>query len=380
MHNYIMIMGLAKHNKRRYRQPMTLRKIVSSIFVAMCIRHSIRKGRMISTTDITDEKMDNSGPLSPLEKCPIPRSGITANNRAGKQYLTPGHENCTLGWRKAGSTNFGQNLEDAVIYERFFTGGSPLAHLGKENGVHNYSKNELSTPQRGFFVEMGALDGITFTNTLMFEQCLGWNGLLIEANPQNFALLQENRPCAITVGEAACSIEDGPTIRMSGSAGVAFDVEATENENRGDVQEVPCRPLSNILEEHKVTRINFFALDVERAELKVLETLNWDKVQIDVLMVEAEFVLNAQSSEGLDEKIKAVRELVTGKGKMKHVRSRFDHPEDPSTGLPKDLKLCERNGYSDEMNCMMLSIAGSDVFVSPELYEYDTQPWLFPMP
>ena len=131
MHNYIM--GLAKHKKGWYRQPMTLRKIaLSSIFVAMCIRHSIRKGRMVSTTDITDETMDNSGPLSPLEKCPIPRPAITVNNRAGKQYLTPGHENCTLGWRKAGSTNFGQNLEDAVIYERFFTGGSPLAHLGKE--------------------------------------------------------------------------------------------------------------------------------------------------------------------------------------------------------------------------------------------------------
>ena len=86
---------------------------------------------------------------------------------------------------------------------------------------------------------MDALDGIIFSNTLMFEQCLGWNGLLIEANPQTLALLQENRPCGITIGAAACSIEDGPMIRMSGSTGVAFEADADDNKDRGDVQEVP---------------------------------------------------------------------------------------------------------------------------------------------
>jgi hypothetical protein len=47
---------------------------------------------------------------------------------------------------------------------------------------------------------------------------------------------------------------------------------------------------------HGATRINFFSLDVEGAELKVLQTFDWSKVKIDVLMVEAEFLANADKS------------------------------------------------------------------------------------
>jgi hypothetical protein len=63
---------------------------------------------------------------------------------------------------------------------------------------------------------------------------------------------------------------------------------------------------------------------------------------------------------------------------MMQVRSRVDM-KDPATGKEKDVSICERNGYKDESNCMILSVAGSDVFVSPEpeLYEYDTKPWLY---
>lgn len=218
---------------------------------------------------------------------------------------------------------------------------------------------------------MGALDGIGFSNTLMFEQCLGWNGLLIEANPTNFMKLQENRPCAITIGEAACKAGDGP-LRMTGMAGVAKIVKGDDK----DYVEVPCHPLSQMLEENGIHRINFFSLDVEGAELDVLETLDWEKVKIDVLMVEADFVYNAQKGGTQDEKIKAVRDFVTSKGMMQ-VRSRLDREKDPSTGKEKDVRLCERNGYNDDKNCMFLSVAGSDVFVSPELYEYDTKPWLY---
>jgi len=44
------------------------------------------------------------------------------------------------------------------------------------------------------FVELGALDGKTFSNTYMLERCFGWHGLLIEGSPQNFEKLKHNRP------------------------------------------------------------------------------------------------------------------------------------------------------------------------------------------
>src|SRR3974390_100826 len=59
--------------------------------------------------------------------------------------------------------------------ERNLKGG---AFCGKRNGV---------------FVDVGAYDGISFSNTLMFERELGWTGLCIEPNPDVFPRLIENR-------------------------------------------------------------------------------------------------------------------------------------------------------------------------------------------
>ena len=45
---------------------------------------------------------------------------------------------------------------------------------------------ELVPPCERTFVELGALDGVWLSNTMLYERCLGWNGLLIEASPVNF--------------------------------------------------------------------------------------------------------------------------------------------------------------------------------------------------
>lgn len=275
--------------------------------------------------------------------------------------------NCTLGWS---GINSGQNVEDAVIFERFFSGNSPLARLGLGNG-HGGAGGE-----GGIFVEMGGLDGVTFSNTLLYENCVGWDGILIEAQPDNTKLLFENRPCPVVIPEGVCSVDDGDeysTIRMSIGEGTAYDL-ATRGEDKedggGHGVEVLCRPLSAMLEEHGVTRINFFSLDVEGAELKVLETFDFDKVKIDVLIVEADFIENQQGGVHTDNsKVEAVRALIESKSDLKRVPSRLDQQD-------SNKRLCERNGRTgDDHYCLFLSIAGSDVFVSPELYEYDTKPW-----
>ena len=44
----------------------------------------------------------------------------------------------------------------------------------------------LGNVENGFFVECGAADGKTFSNTFFFEKVRNWSGLLIEANPTSF--------------------------------------------------------------------------------------------------------------------------------------------------------------------------------------------------
>ena len=54
---------------------------------------------------------------------------------------------------------YGQHLEDKYIIENFF-------------------KNKTN----GFFVELGALDGIQFSNTYYLENNMNWSGVLIDSN------------------------------------------------------------------------------------------------------------------------------------------------------------------------------------------------------
>lgn len=51
---------------------------------------------------------------------------------------------------------------------------------------------------------------------------------------------------------------------------------------------VECLPLSSVFQGINVTHVNFFVLDVEGAELSVLESIDWERVQFDVLSIETE--------------------------------------------------------------------------------------------
>ena len=54
--------------------------------------------------------------------------------------------------------------------------------------------NIFNSQSGGFFIECGALDGETRSNTLVLEQELGWKGLLVEADLRNYdTLLTKHR-------------------------------------------------------------------------------------------------------------------------------------------------------------------------------------------
>lgn len=44
--------------------------------------------------------------------------------------------------------------------------------------------------------------------------------------------------------------------------------------------------LSTLFEKNKIGHVNFFSLDVEGAEYSVLQSIQWDRVVIDVFCVE----------------------------------------------------------------------------------------------
>lgn len=142
----------------------------------------------------------------------------------------------------------------------------------------------------GTFLEIGALDGIIYSDTLMFEKYLGWNGILIEAQRDNIVSLRKNRPKAKVYGVAVCE-EGVGSVQFAGRGAIGgvlkemtkkhFDSWILSNMS----VPVPCKPLSWILRDANVHQIDFFILDVEGAEYNVLRTMNWS-VPVGVFVVE----------------------------------------------------------------------------------------------
>ena len=55
------------------------------------------------------------------------------------------------------------------------------------------NENYFNGKRCGFFVDVGAHDGVSISNTLFFERELGWKGICIEPIPDIFKSLSENR-------------------------------------------------------------------------------------------------------------------------------------------------------------------------------------------
>lgn len=158
-----------------------------------------------------------------------------------------------------GSQAKSQDGEDLALYEQFFQG-----------------------QRNGLFAEMGALDGVTFSNTYAFEKVLSWSGVLIEANPRLCESLHEHRPNSKNFCTAISS--DYSLVNFSKgrftSTFAAVDTMAARYKSmfhQGSRQffQVPSLPLGQLLRAAQVRYLDFFSLDVEGAELKVLQTMDW---------------------------------------------------------------------------------------------------------
>ncbi|XP_076760564.1 uncharacterized protein LOC143429061 [Xylocopa sonorina] len=154
----------------------------------------------------------------------------------------------------------------------------------------------LQNKKNGFFVECGAYDGVTRSNTFVLERLLNWTGLLIEADPLNFSkMLMKNRKAYLT--PTCLAIEPYPSVNsflMANNVGRLHELNDSDVNlpNSPDVAHsglhtsVQCFPFHHLMAALNVTTIDYFSLDIEGHELKVLKTIPFDKINIKTLSVE----------------------------------------------------------------------------------------------
>lgn len=169
---------------------------------------------------------------------------------------------------------------------------------------------ELSGWKRdGVFVEIGAYDGVSLSNSLFFEK-IGWRGLLVEAHPDLVEKCRQSRPDANVVHAALCDTDEGSIdfSMVRGSSGMdTLSFATTTPQHRQRIEShggrietvsVPARTLASVLSEQGLMRIDWMSIDVEGGELAVLKGADLDSVRPRVIVVE-------DNSAGRDDSVSA---------------------------------------------------------------------------
>ena len=111
--------------------------------------------------------------------------------------------------------------------------------------------SQLATPS---FLEIGAFNGEDGSQTWLVEKCLGWNGLLIEANPLTFGKLQNASRSRYTVRKhAAVCGGNRTTVQMREGGGTTSALlginkgYVRRSVHNSPIREVPCAPLPSLM-------------------------------------------------------------------------------------------------------------------------------------
>lgn len=135
-----------------------------------------------------------------------------------------------------------------------------------------------------FFVDVGANDGITGSNTYLLEQ-QGWQGLLVEPNPEHLEVLKEKRLAPLE----QCAISNQPSVTFNSVRGpgnlhglsriesnTTFKDHVRKHGGRIETFEVPAKTLTQIFKDNNVPRdLGLLSVDVEGHELTVFKTMDF---------------------------------------------------------------------------------------------------------
>jgi FkbM family methyltransferase len=158
--------------------------------------------------------------------------------------------------------------------------------------------------ENGYFIELGASDGIRFSNTLHLELYHGWKGVLIEPSPIEFEKLKLNRSNLNSFENCVC-VENGfkgETLELIYSGLMTVDtnkklgvISPEEHAEAGAAFinidtyrfHVKAVTLNNLLIENDSPReIDFLSLDVEGSELNVLKGLDLNFFVVKYILIE----------------------------------------------------------------------------------------------
>lgn len=153
--------------------------------------------------------------------------------------------------------------------------------------------------KNGFFIDIGAHDGISFSNSLFFERFNDWSGICVEPNPSVFNKLVSNRKSInlnVCIGSENKKVKftqiEGYSEMLSGITEKYDDrhIERINNDiliKGGKINEIEVDmvTLSDVIELRN-KRIDFISIDTEGNEFDIISSIDFDLLDVKSLVVE----------------------------------------------------------------------------------------------
>jgi len=177
-------------------------------------------------------------------------------------------------------------------YRRFHS------QYGQDRYCFNMFLRERKT---GIYVDVGASDGVTISNTLAFEN-RGFEGLCIEPRDDAFTELRRNRKCYCEkVGISDVPKENVEFLNIKGYgkslSGIVSEYDPRHLQRIKDESTHPKHEsaetiyiqtvtLQSLLDKYGWDTVDFLSVDTEGNEMKVLKSIDWKRTRVNVITVE----------------------------------------------------------------------------------------------
>jgi hypothetical protein len=172
--------------------------------------------------------------------------------------------------------------------ERFFS------HVGQDVKVlRHYNKK-----RNGYFVEIGAYNGIQFSNTYLLEKEYGWKGICVEPLPDEYFQLVINRPnsycCSFPIySESDQTVVFDKIVDFTMLSGISHCMDRCKNAvNKNKVSwTTNTLSLNDLLKEANAPRyIEYLSLETNGSEYEILKTVDFDTYVFGIIDVEHNYI------------------------------------------------------------------------------------------
>jgi FkbM family methyltransferase len=152
----------------------------------------------------------------------------------------------------------------------------------------------------GFFIEIGANDGITLSNTYLLEKEYNWKGICCEPNPIIFQNLIVNRSKSICCSEAVYNSSDNYIIfklkNNSLLSGISNHIIETKKfifnqKTINKLVQVKTISLLDLLNKYNCPSfIEYISIDTEGSELEIIRNFDFNKYTFGLIDIEHNYI------------------------------------------------------------------------------------------